>query len=92
MQSLLPRLACGSSPITTTKALPTLSGFAPKIPLPCNFSYTRLAMTAQKIDGTAIARKIRTRIVQEIAEKQKRNPRFQPALTIIQGQIFLRII
>ena len=41
-------------------------------------------MTAAKIDGTAIANKIRDRIGQEIIEKQKENPRFTPCLRIIQ--------
>ncbi|KAF2435518.1 putative C-1-tetrahydrofolate synthase mitochondrial precursor [Tothia fuscella] len=41
-------------------------------------------MTAQKIDGTAIAKGIREKINKEIAEKQKVNPRFKPNLVIIQ--------
>jgi len=42
-------------------------------------------MVAEKIDGTAVARKIRDRINEEIKRKQKANKRFRPALTIIQG-------
>jgi methylenetetrahydrofolate dehydrogenase (NADP+)/methenyltetrahydrofolate cyclohydrolase/formyltetrahydrofolate synthetase len=42
-------------------------------------------MVAQKIDGTAIAKAIRERIGQEIAEKQKVNPRYIPCLKIVQG-------
>ncbi|KAH6652769.1 formate-tetrahydrofolate ligase [Truncatella angustata] len=41
-------------------------------------------MVAQKLDGTAIAKKIRERIANEIAEKQKLNPRYKPCLKIIQ--------
>ncbi|KAI9739731.1 MAG: tetrahydrofolate synthase [Cirrosporium novae-zelandiae] len=41
-------------------------------------------MTATKIDGKAIARKIRERLKEEIAEKQKANPRYKPSLTIVQ--------
>ena len=40
---------------------------------------------AAKIDGTAIARRIRERINHDIARRQSSNPRFQPSLTIIQG-------
>ncbi|KAL9619522.1 MAG: hypothetical protein Q9160_005885 [Pyrenula sp. 1 TL-2023] len=41
-------------------------------------------MTGSKIDGTAIAKKIRERIETEIQEKQKVNPRYKPSLKIIQ--------
>ncbi|KAG9890341.1 FTHFS-domain-containing protein, partial [Aureobasidium melanogenum] len=41
-------------------------------------------MTAQKIDGTAIAKSIRERINQEITEKQAANPRYKPSLKIVQ--------
>ncbi|KAI5812354.1 formate--tetrahydrofolate ligase-domain-containing protein [Pyronema omphalodes] len=41
-------------------------------------------MVAAKIDGTAIARRIRERIHKDIAEKQASNPRFKPSLTIVQ--------
>ncbi|KXX76371.1 C-1-tetrahydrofolate synthase, cytoplasmic [Madurella mycetomatis] len=41
-------------------------------------------MAAAKIDGTAIARKVRERLQAEIAEKKGINPRFQPCLKIIQ--------
>ncbi|KAI8310797.1 C-1-tetrahydrofolate synthase [Colletotrichum sp. SAR11_240] len=41
-------------------------------------------MVATKIDGTAIAKKIRETLGNDILEKQKLNPRFQPTLTIIQ--------
>ena len=41
-------------------------------------------MTAAKIDGTAVANKIRDKIGQEIIEKQRENPRFKPCLRIIQ--------
>ncbi|KAH6674373.1 formate--tetrahydrofolate ligase-domain-containing protein [Halenospora varia] len=41
-------------------------------------------MTATKIDGTAIAKSIRERLLLEIHEAQKVNPRFKPSLKIIQ--------
>ncbi|ESZ97119.1 putative C1 tetrahydrofolate synthase [Sclerotinia borealis F-4128] len=41
-------------------------------------------MTATKIDGTAIAKKIREKIHAEIDNAQKTNPRFKPSLKIIQ--------
>ena len=41
-------------------------------------------MTATKIDGTAIAKSIRERIANDIADKQAQNPRFKPSLVIIQ--------
>lgn len=42
-------------------------------------------MSAVKIDGTAIAKGIRERINADIKEKQETNPRFKPALKIIQA-------
>ncbi|KAI5208154.1 FTHFS-domain-containing protein [Aureobasidium subglaciale] len=48
------------------------------------FSTTLRQMTAQKIDGTAIAKSIRERINQEITEKQSANPRYKPSLKIVQ--------
>ncbi|RYO79480.1 hypothetical protein DL766_006223 [Monosporascus sp. MC13-8B] len=41
-------------------------------------------MTATKLDGTAIAKKIRERLAAEIIEKQRANPRYKPCLKIIQ--------
>ncbi|KAL1310473.1 hypothetical protein AAFC00_000765 [Neodothiora populina] len=41
-------------------------------------------MTADKIDGNAIAKSIRERIGQQIKADQERNPRYIPSLTIIQ--------
>lgn len=43
-------------------------------------------MAATKIDGTAIAKKIRERLRSEIAHVRDTNPRFRPSLKIIQGQ------
>lgn len=43
------------------------------------------AMTATKIDGTAIAKSIRERLHKEIEATQKSNPRYNPSLKIIQG-------
>ncbi|KIV96618.1 hypothetical protein PV10_00460 [Exophiala mesophila] len=45
---------------------------------------TTSPMGATKIDGKAIAQKIRERLAAEIAEKQKSNPRYSPCLKIIQ--------
>ncbi|OAA66604.1 c1 tetrahydrofolate ligase [Niveomyces insectorum RCEF 264] len=41
-------------------------------------------MAAVKLDGTALAKKIRESLHADIVEKQKLNPRFQPCLKIIQ--------
>ncbi|KAF2665622.1 FTHFS-domain-containing protein [Microthyrium microscopicum] len=41
-------------------------------------------MAAQKIDGTAIAKKIRDGITSEIRQKQEINPRYKPSLVIVQ--------
>lgn len=43
-------------------------------------------MTAQKIDGTAIAKAIRERLGQKIKERQANNPRYRPSLKIVQGE------
>ncbi|KAI2602082.1 formate-tetrahydrofolate ligase [Hypoxylon sp. NC1633] len=48
------------------------------------FSTSYPAMAATRLDGTAIAKKIRERIAAEIVEKQKSNPKYQPCLKIIQ--------
>lgn len=45
-------------------------------------------MAATKIDGTAIAKKIRERLRSEIAQVRDTNPRFRPSLKIIQGVYF----
>ena len=41
-------------------------------------------MTAEKIDGTAIAKSIRDKINAEIKKIQQTNPRYKPSLTIVQ--------
>ncbi|KAK4973210.1 tetrahydrofolate synthase [Elasticomyces elasticus] len=41
-------------------------------------------MVAQKIDGTAIAKNIRGRIAEEIAEKQSKSKSYRPRLVIVQ--------
>jgi len=43
-------------------------------------------MTAQKIDGTAIAKGIRERLGAKINERQQQNPRYKPSLKIVQGE------
>lgn len=52
------------------------------------FGTASAAMVASKLDGTAIAKGIRERLGQDIADKQKVNPRFKPSLKIIQGASF----
>lgn len=52
-----------------------------------SFSSTIRAMTATKIDGTAIAKSIRERIAGEIKKQQDSNPRYRPSLTIVQGKM-----
>ena len=47
--------------------------------------FSTSTMVAAKLDGTAVAKRIRERLREEIAERQKTNPRFQPCLRIIQG-------
>jgi methylenetetrahydrofolate dehydrogenase (NADP+)/methenyltetrahydrofolate cyclohydrolase/formyltetrahydrofolate synthetase len=42
-------------------------------------------MTAQKLDGTAIAKAIREKLNGDIQQKQQTNPRYKPSLVIIQG-------
>lgn len=49
------------------------------------FSSSSAAMVAQKIDGTAVAKRVREQLKAEIAEKKGINPRFEPCLKIIQG-------
>lgn len=48
-------------------------------------SHATSTMTASKIDGTAIANKIKSRISDDIQKKQSSNPAFKPSLVIIQG-------
>ncbi|VBB80552.1 Putative C-1-tetrahydrofolate synthase [Podospora comata] len=48
------------------------------------FSSSSAAMVAQKIDGTAVAKRVREQLKAEIAEKKGINPRFEPCLKIIQ--------
>lgn len=55
------------------------------------FSSTPIAMTATKIDGTAIAKSIREKIHAEIEATQKINPRYKPSLKIIQGKFLCNL-
>lgn len=50
-----------------------------------HFSTSRAVMGAVKIDGTAIAKRIRASLHAEIGGKKKINPRYIPSLKIIQG-------
>ncbi len=45
---------------------------------------TGYTMVAERIDGTAIARRIRENINAEIKQKQETNPRYKPSLVIVQ--------
>ena len=56
-----------------------------------HFSGSPRNMTAEKIDGTAIARDIRTRLQGEIKKRQETNPRYKPSLTIVQGTWLLKL-
>jgi hypothetical protein len=51
------------------------------------FAHTTATMTAQKLDGTAIAKSIREKLNGEVLERQKSNPRYKPSLVIIQGSV-----
>lgn len=51
---------------------------------PRSFHHPSPAMTATKIDGTAIAKSIREKIAKDIAGKQAKDPRYKPSLVIIQ--------
>lgn len=51
------------------------------------FSTSRAVMGATKIDGTAIAKRIREGLHADIQDKRKINPRFVPSLKIIQGDL-----
>ncbi|KAF5869545.1 putative c-1-tetrahydrofolate synthase protein [Botrytis fragariae] len=75
-------------PFRSTFSSPTrvssISPFTPQSSTTRQFSSTPATMTATKIDGTAIAKKIREKIHAEIGDAQKTNPRFKPSLKIIQ--------
>ncbi len=62
------------------------ASFRPNIRLTgrCSFHTTSPAMTATKIDGTAIAKSIREKLAKNIADKQAKNARYKPSLVIIQ--------
>src|SRR2546423_1807482 len=49
-----------------------------------DFSSSSPGMIGTKIDGTAVARKIRERLHTEIEQAQRINPRFKPSLKILQ--------
>lgn len=68
--------------VSPTSPSPFVSGRA-------HFSTSRAAMGAQKIDGTAIAKRIRESLHAEIEAKKQANPRFVPCLKIIQGMCHL---
>ena len=48
------------------------------------FSKKHYNMAAERIDGTAIAQKIREKINENIKKTQEQNPRYKPSLSIIQ--------
>lgn len=51
-------------------------------------SHTRPNMAGSKIDGTSIAKGIREKLNAQIKKTQETNPRYKPALVIIQGTSF----
>lgn len=77
---------------TYTRPLLSTQAVYSRIGQQTSFSTTSFAMTAKKIDGTAIAKSIRERLHAEIENTQKTNPRFKPSLKIIQGKILARIL
>lgn len=78
---------CRSSSLTPTSDTTSFSFLStPHTSQHRAFSSTPSAMTAAKIDGTAIAKKIRERLHAEIEATQKVNPRYKPSLKIIQGR------
>lgn len=81
-----------SQTITTSNTLrPATSSSPPSLFNPlsgldkAHFSTSGAVMGAVKIDGTAIAKRIRASLLTEIEEKKKINPRYIPSLKIIQG-------
>ncbi|KAL2213949.1 FTHFS-domain-containing protein [Sarocladium strictum] len=72
-----------SLPINSSSATPVACRKSPTSSRR-QFSHTAATMVATKLDGTAIAKGIRERLGQEIAEKQKLNPRYKPSLKILQ--------
>ncbi|KAK3331935.1 hypothetical protein B0T19DRAFT_89363 [Cercophora scortea] len=54
-------------------------------------SASHATMAATKIDGTAIAKKIREGLRATIADKKQLNARFQPSLKIIQGACLIEV-
>ncbi|KAJ8060053.1 hypothetical protein OCU04_011663 [Sclerotinia nivalis] len=74
----------GQSSHSTFSSPTRVSSSTPRNGITRQFSSTPAAMTATKIDGTAIAKKIREEIHAEIDDAQKTNPRFKPSLKIIQ--------
>lgn len=67
----VPRGSSGSSTPTSTRPFSTTP---------------RSKMTAQKIDGTAIAKSIREKLGATIKERQQQNSRYKPSLKIVQGE------
>lgn len=72
---------------TNPKSKSTLLQLEPQNSRSFSTARTPTAMTATKIDGTAIAKSIRDKLHAQIEETQKTNPRFQPSLKIIQGNL-----
>ncbi|KAK7539185.1 hypothetical protein IWX46DRAFT_203998 [Phyllosticta citricarpa] len=71
-----PLLALSTPPSSSSSSFSNAARFFSSSPIP---------MAAQKIDGNAIAKSIREKLNAEIHEKQQLNPRYKPALRIIQG-------
>ena len=78
-----PRSSRSSPPLAHRRPRSSLPSLPPRPPRRL-FSTVRPAMTATKIDGTAIAKTIRERLHAQVQATQKVNPRYRPALKIIQ--------
>lgn len=80
-----PNIFALSRPRSTFKSLALSTPSSPSLFAGSRtFSSSPVTMVAAKIDGNAIAKSIRERLHDEIREKQQSNPRYRPALRIIQ--------
>lgn len=78
-------LSSFSSSSSLPSPLLSIGGLPSQLQQQRSFRTTAAAMVATKLDGNTIAKAIRERLGAEIAEKQKKNPRYHPSLRIIQG-------
>ena len=94
----LPHPICAALPFLSARATPPKKFRHPQSSSPWTtrsilsrrqqrlFSTSPCAMTATKIDGTAIARSIRERLGAQIQQRQQTNARYRPSLKIVQGE------